>query len=94
MSASARTSYTRVDESLDDDQGVSVIPNSSHPQLEDTPEAEAESSIPHTPQIALTFLLISGRRRSMTFDPTHNVGRVKELVWNTWPGGAYCIICP
>jgi hypothetical protein len=33
------------------------------------------------------FLLVSGRRRSMAFDPETTVGRVKELVWNTWPIG-------
>ncbi|KAL5498635.1 hypothetical protein ACEPAH_1990 [Sanghuangporus vaninii] len=37
------------------------------------------------PQVALTFLLVSGARRTMTFDPETTVGRVKELVWNGWP---------
>ncbi|KAJ6583171.1 hypothetical protein B0H10DRAFT_1701098, partial [Mycena sp. CBHHK59/15] len=40
---------------------------------------------PHTPQTPLTFLLVSGRRRTMAFDPATTVGRVKELVWNAWP---------
>ncbi|KZT32646.1 hypothetical protein SISSUDRAFT_1066771 [Sistotremastrum suecicum HHB10207 ss-3] len=43
------------------------------------------TAVPTVPQIALTFLLVSGRRRSMTFDPDATVGRVKELIWNAWP---------
>ncbi|KAI0825918.1 ubiquitin-related domain-containing protein, partial [Irpex lacteus] len=42
-------------------------------------------SVPQTPQVALTFLLVSGRRRNMTFEPETTVGRAKELVWNAWP---------
>lgn len=38
-------------------------------------------------QTALTFLLVSGRRRTMNFDPETTIGRVKELVWNAWPSG-------
>ncbi len=75
VSASARTSYTRVDEAITDPDPI-----------EDT--AVAEDDVPHTPQVVLTFLLVSGRRRTMNFDPAHTVGRVKELVWNAWPGGA------
>ncbi|TFK65139.1 hypothetical protein BDN72DRAFT_773774 [Pluteus cervinus] len=41
--------------------------------------------IPSTPQVALTFLLVTGRRRTMVFEPETAIGRVKELVWNTWP---------
>ncbi|KAF8500201.1 ubiquitin-related domain-containing protein [Russula emetica] len=41
--------------------------------------------VPQVPQTLVQFLLVSGRRRSMAFDPETTVGRVKELVWNTWP---------
>ncbi|KAI6104131.1 hypothetical protein F5141DRAFT_959380, partial [Pisolithus sp. B1] len=41
--------------------------------------------VPQTPQVTLTFLLVSGRRKTQTFDPETTVGRVKELVWNAWP---------
>ncbi|KAF8526573.1 ubiquitin-related domain-containing protein [Hysterangium stoloniferum] len=37
------------------------------------------------PETSLTFLLISGRRRTMSFPSSTTVGRVKELVWNSWP---------
>ncbi|KAJ7708514.1 hypothetical protein B0H16DRAFT_662080 [Mycena metata] len=49
------------------------------------PQEEAPPAIPQTPQTSLTFLLVSGRRRTMAFDPDTTVGRVKELVWNAWP---------
>ncbi|TFK33983.1 ubiquitin-related domain-containing protein [Crucibulum laeve] len=41
--------------------------------------------VPQTPQTYLTFLLISGKRRTMSFEPETTIGRVKELVWNGWP---------
>jgi hypothetical protein len=37
--------------------------------------------------ISLTFLLGSGRRRTMTFEGEATIARVKELVWNAWPTG-------
>jgi len=42
-------------------------------------------TVPQMPLIYLTFLLISGKRRTMSFEPESPVGRVKELVWNSWP---------
>ncbi|KAF8157068.1 hypothetical protein B0H34DRAFT_484626 [Crassisporium funariophilum] len=41
--------------------------------------------VPQMPQTYLTFLLISGRRRTMSFEPETAIGRVKELAWNSWP---------
>jgi hypothetical protein len=49
--------------------------------------AEAAAVVPQVPQTLVQFLLVSGRRRSMAFDPETTVGRVKELVWNSWPNG-------
>ena len=46
-------------------------------------------AVPQVPQTLVQFLLVSGRRRSMAFDPETTVGRVKELVWNTWPNGTF-----
>ncbi|KIM86883.1 hypothetical protein PILCRDRAFT_64096 [Piloderma croceum F 1598] len=48
-------------------------------------ELETEAGPPQIPQTSLTFLLVSGRRRTMSFEPDTTVGRVKELVWNAWP---------
>ncbi|TFK65144.1 hypothetical protein BDN72DRAFT_741013, partial [Pluteus cervinus] len=36
-------------------------------------------------QVQITLLLISSRRKVMTFDAEMTIGRVKELVWNSWP---------
>ena len=47
----------------------------------------AAESVPQTPQTYVTFLQISGRRRTMAFDPETTIRRLKELVWNSWPGG-------
>ncbi|KAF8872495.1 ubiquitin-related domain-containing protein [Infundibulicybe gibba] len=48
-------------------------------------EQEPQPEIPQVPQTPLTFLLISGRRRTMNFAPEYTIGRVKELIWNAWP---------
>ncbi|KAI0746595.1 ubiquitin-related domain-containing protein [Daedaleopsis nitida] len=86
---SARTSYTRVDLT----SGTRA--NTPRPDIthdvddeevpEETQQAPAEELIPQTPQVSLTFLLVSGRRRTMSFEPETTIGRVKELVWNAWP---------
>ncbi|KAF8651620.1 hypothetical protein AX16_004661 [Volvariella volvacea WC 439] len=49
--------------------------------------ASPAADIPQTPQVALTFLLVSGKRRTMVFEPDTTIGRVKELAWNSWPTG-------
>jgi len=46
---------------------------------------ETGAVVSQVPQTLVQFLLVSGRRRSMAFDPETTVGRVKELVWNTCP---------
>lgn len=51
------------------------------------PSQTSEAPVPHTPQTYITFLLISGKRKTMSFEPETAVGRVKELVWNAWPAG-------
>lgn len=48
-------------------------------------EVTGAAVVPQVPQTLVQFLLVSGRRRSMAFDPETTVGRVKELLWNTWP---------
>lgn len=95
--ASTRTSFTRVDHTRpgtsagDDDQRDEADPNdeAARASLHGDPEEQeaAAAPIPQIPQTMLQFLLVSGRRRSMMFEPETTVGRVKELVWNTWPNG-------
>jgi hypothetical protein len=43
--------------------------------------------VPRTPQTFLTLLLVSGTRKTMSFEPETAIGRVKELIWNAWPTG-------
>ena len=57
------------------------------PEGEQEEEEVTGAVVPQVPQTLVQFLLVSGRRRSMAFDPETTVGRVKELVWNTWPNG-------
>ncbi|KAG1867173.1 ubiquitin-related domain-containing protein [Suillus subalutaceus] len=100
-SASARTSFTHVDvDSAPTFGAYPPLPNSNLgqaapdiavnnaeavvPPAVDGPTAP-ENLVPQTPQVSLTFLLVSGRRRTMSFDPAITIGRVKELVWNAWP---------
>ena len=52
-----------------------------------------EAAVPQMPQTYLTFLLISGKRRTMSFEPETAIGRVKELVWNSWPAGTLLRSC-
>ncbi|KAJ8515843.1 hypothetical protein ONZ45_g6773 [Pleurotus djamor] len=74
--------------SAENDLEASPKPPPSHPT---TPNPQDESpraitvQVPQTPQVYLTFLLVSGRRKTMSFDPELAIGRVKELVWNAWP---------
>ncbi|KAH9015853.1 ubiquitin-related domain-containing protein [Lactarius hengduanensis] len=94
--ASTRTSFTRVDNTRpgtsagDDSQRDEAGPNveGARESLHNEPEEEeaaATAPVPQIPQTMLQFLLVSGRRRSMGFEPETTVGRVKELVWNSWP---------
>jgi hypothetical protein len=110
--ASARTSFTRVDQTRaptpsEDDSAPNtgnaagsvtevIAADGTQPVVENTDaeggegteqEGVREDAVPQTPQTVLTFLLVSGRRRTMSFEPETTVGRVKELVWNTWPSG-------
>lgn len=71
----------------EDDGEVDDTPNSV-PMGLSASLGSSPTAVPTVPQIGLTFLLISGRRRSMTFDPDATIGRVKELVWNAWPSGS------
>ena len=60
------------------------------PALPTFPPATMPATIPpEVPKTQLTFLLVSGKRRTMSFDPDTTIGRVKELVWNAWPSGEF-----
>ena len=80
------------DDDHDDDEGVArELPPSREEQPEEpapAPEPPLLLQVPQVPQTLVQFLLVSGRRRTMGFEPETTVGRVKELVWNSWPNGA------
>jgi hypothetical protein len=81
--ASTQSSFTHID---DMHPTTSSLPSESQQAevLQTTPVV----AVPQAPQVALSFLLQSGKRRTMSFDSETTVGRVKELVWNGWPTGA------
>lgn len=83
LSPSARTSYTRVDVTLGDDP----IRMDADATTQDHAEPTEQGAAPQPPQVSLIFLLVTGRRRTMSFEPETTVGRVKELFWNAWPSG-------
>lgn len=90
--ASARTSITQVDLDVPPFPGGTQRDQSSEYSRNASGIVHREAGIetevvPQMPQTSLTFLLVSGRRRTMSFDPETTVGRVKELVWNAWPSG-------
>jgi len=62
-----------------------VQPEGEPEEVVSAVEAQAAVVVPQVPQTLVQFLLVSGRRRSMAFVPETAVGRVKELVWNSWP---------
>ena len=96
LSPSARTSFTRVDTIVNEDDGEGPRGQAERDEsrtparTEDEVRQETSPEVPQSPQVALTFLLVSGKRKSMTFDPETTIGRTKELVWNAWPKGAHC----
>lgn len=49
-------------------------------------------AVPRTPQTFLTLLLVSGTRKTMSFEPETAIGRVKELIWNAWPSGKRALL--
>ncbi|KAI0264644.1 ubiquitin-related domain-containing protein [Gloeopeniophorella convolvens] len=89
MPASTRTSFTRVDQTRpgtsageDNFDVEDQNEGDARAQVQEEPE---QAPVPQVPQTPVQFLLVSGRRRSMSFEPETTVGRVKELVWNSWP---------
>lgn len=61
---------------VEDEERLEVQPSTQDPEIE-----------PPIPQVSLTFLLVSGKRKTMSFDHETTIGRVRELAWNGWPNG-------
>jgi hypothetical protein len=98
--ASARTSFSRVDATrVGTPEPHDEAEEDYAREMEDDPHANAHAAspspvpeaveMPVAPQASLTFLTVSGLRRTMAFDPDTAVGRVKELLWSSWPSGTF-----
>lgn len=70
-------------------EGTPILGASEPKTAGNAEQPPPELLVPQTPQTHITFLVISGRRRTMSFEPDTTIGRVKELVWNAWPTGDY-----
>ncbi|KAG8758479.1 hypothetical protein FRC14_008104 [Serendipita sp. 396] len=54
---------------------------------QDGPEMSETSqlSAPAVPKVSITFLLLSGKRRTFEFDHTDTIGSIKERLVHEWP---------
>lgn len=87
------TTNTQADESEQSPPLAPVLPQEE--ELKPTqvePTTTTEEPVPQTPLTHLTFLLISGKRRTMSFEPETTIGRMKELAWNSWPAGTWTLV--
>ena len=78
---------------LPPETAAAPVASSSSTSPPSSPHQPQPAAVPQTPQTFITFLLVTGKRRTMSFDPETTIGRVKELVWNTWPEGVCAYIC-
>jgi len=61
-------------------------PESAQPPMADQPPAPVHHD---EPSINITFLLLSGKRKTMSFDPEYTFGKVRQEVFDDWPEGDY-----
>lgn len=66
-------------------QDITPTDANSNTQNSSTTSPAPTPTVHADPQITLSFLHISGRRRTLSFPADTTVARVKEVVWNTWP---------
>jgi hypothetical protein len=45
------------------------------------------------PKVSLTFLVLSGKRKTWEFEQTDSLAMVKDRIFNEWPSGAVLRIC-
>ncbi|KIM42452.1 hypothetical protein M413DRAFT_444873 [Hebeloma cylindrosporum] len=79
------TTNTQADESEHSPPLAPLLPQDQELKQTQFDPTTMEEPVPQTPQTHLTFLLISGKRRTMSFEPDTAIGRMKELAWNSWP---------
>ena len=63
---------------------VEYQPESAQSPMADQPPASVHQG---DPSINITFLLLSGRRKTMAFDPEYTLGKVRQEVFDKWPEG-------
>ena len=86
LTASARTSRTRVDQLPNPPREITTAAPSIQdeggdaPSVQEPPREEARAE----PMVSLTILVLSGDRKKFTFHPDTTAGRVKEMIWSTW----------
>ena len=54
------------------------------PPMADQPPMPVHHGEPST---SITFLLLSGKRKTIGFDPEYTVGKVRQEVFDNWPEG-------
>lgn len=89
--SSPRQERATLPPSLPADSEPAPAPTSSEdiPASASIPAPPAAAPTPSTPppkttDVAVTFLLITGSRKTMHFAPTMTFGRVKEAFWSAW----------
>ncbi|WVO23969.1 uncharacterized protein IAS62_005327 [Cryptococcus decagattii] len=61
-------------------------PSSTHPSVSsDPPKLEISHDSITFPKVHVKALIISGQSHVFSFSPETTVGRVKELIWSSWP---------
>ena len=60
-------------------------PESAQAPMANLPPMPVHSS---KPSVNITFLLLSGKRKTMRFDPEYTIGKVRQEVFGDWPEGA------
>lgn len=59
-------------------------PDSAQSPMVDQPSASVHHG---EPSINITFLLLSGKRKTMSFDQEYTIGKVRQEVFDDWPEG-------
>lgn len=86
------TPNTQADESEQSPPLAPVLPQEEELKPTQVEPTTTKEPVPQTPLTHLTFLLISGKRRTMSFEPETTIGRMKELAWNSWPAGTWTLV--
>ena len=63
------------------------LANSSSNVTHDSPQMVEASSLSVVPKVSLTFLLLSGKRKTLEFEQTESVTGIKDRLVKEWPSG-------